>query len=313
MYYPYFRGRQYELVAIRESARILAEKEFVPIIEPVNERLSSLKKTLDKLCDENAHVILIMNPQIGDHSGDNADLIDLVNEDYLEKKNLICGLLLAEKTSVAEAVELCERFDKEIALIHAGFLQPKELSQAIDGFENVNTSIFFGGSCGKLYQHHFASHSNRILMRDGFKRKQRNRDYPSTEFFSDLHATFKLEGMDGFGDFLIVGNQYSENGGPAYTVAIHLTYIDPVKDNEMHIRHFKSDRQDTPRDPAGKFAEALEKLISALDQGDNKILETDAVVEFRELYETGHYPGLGYVKKLSMKHHIETLAKFFDE
>ena len=26
---------------------------------------------------------------------------------------------------------------------------------------------------------------------------------------------------------------------------------------------------------------------------------------------TKHFPGLGYVKKLSMKHHIETLADFF--
>ena len=310
MYYPYFRGRQYELIAIRESAPILAEKNFVPIIEPVKERLNSLRKTLDKLCDENARVILITNPQKGDHSDNNVDLIDLINEDYPEQQNLICGILLSEKTSAAEAIELCEAFDdKEIALIHAGFLQPKELSRAIDGFENVNTSIFFE-SCGKLYQNHFVDHSNRILMRDGFKRR-RNRDYPSTEFFSDLHVTFQLEGMDGFGDFLIVGDEYSENGGPAYTVTIHLTYIDSDKDDGMHIRHFKSDRQDTPKDPAGKFAEALEKLISAMERGDNKILETDAVVEFREFHERGHYPGLGYVKKLSMKHHIETLAKFF--
>ena len=312
MYHPYFRGRQYELITIRESAPILAAKNFVPIIEPVKERLSSLKKTLDKLCEEDARVILIMNPQIGDHSGSSANLTELINEHYHEQQNLICGLLLTEETSAAEAIKLCEAFDKEIALIHAGFSQAKELSEAIDDFKNVNTSIFFEGYCGKLYQRHFVNHSNRILIRDGFERR-RNRDYPSTEFFSDLHATFKLEGMKGFGDFLIVGDEYSENGGPAYTVAIHLTYIDSDKDDEMHIRHFKSDRQDTPKDPAGKFAEALKKLIRALGRDDNKILETSAVAEFRGFHERGHYPGLGYVKKLSMKHHIETLANFFDE
>ena len=312
MYYPYFRGRQYELIAIRESAPILAKKNFVPIIEPVNERLSSLGKTLDRLCDEDARVILIMNPQIGDHSDNSTDLRKLINEHYHEQQNLICGLLLTEETSVAEAIELCEAFDKEIALIHAGFSQAKELSKAIDDLENVDTNIFFEGHCGKLYQSHFVDRSNCILIRDGFK-KRRNRDYPSTEVFSDLHATFELEGMEGFGDFLIVGDEYSENGGPAYTVAIHLTYIDSDKDDEMHIRHFKSDRQDTPKDPAGKFAEALEKLIHALDQNDNKILKTSAVAEFQGFHERGHYPGLGYLKKLSMKHHIETLAKFFDE
>ena len=312
MYHPYFRGRQYELIAIRESAPILAEKDFVPIIEPVKERLNGLKKTLDSLCDEDARVILIMNPHIGDHSYDSTKLREFIDKHYHKQQNLIYGLLLTEKTSVTDAIELCETFDKEIALIHAGFSQAKELSKSIDDFENVNTSIFLERYCGKLYRRHFADHPNRVLMRDGFERR-RNRDYPSTEVFSDLHATFELEGMDGFGDFLIVGDEYSENGGPAYTVAIHLTYIDSDKEDEMHIRHFKSDRQDTPRDPAGKFAEALEKLISALDQNNNKILETQAVDEFRSLHERGHFPGLGYLKKLSMKHHIETLAKFFDE
>ncbi len=32
--------------------------------------------------------------------------------------------------------------------------------------------------------------------------------------------------------------------------------------------------------------------------------------EFRVLHETGHFPGLGYVKKLSIRHHLETLAAY---
>jgi hypothetical protein len=39
-------------------------------------------------------------------------------------------------------------------------------------------------------------------------------------------------------------------------------------------------------------------------------METSAVKEFRDLHAKGHFPGLGYVKKLSMNHHIETLADF---
>ena len=39
--------------------------------------------------------------------------------------------------------------------------------------------------------------------------------------------------MDGFGDFLIVGEDYSEAGGPACAVAIHLTFIDPDQNNSM--------------------------------------------------------------------------------
>jgi hypothetical protein len=100
-------------------------------------------------------------------------------------------------------------------------------------------------------------------------------------------------------------------GGPAYAVAIHLTFIDPDLDDSMQIYHFVSDRQDTPTDPAGKFAEALAKMITALDKPGSKVLETSAVKEYRALHKEGHFPGLGYVKKLSMNHHIETLANYF--
>lgn len=37
MYYPYFRGKQYELITIRENAQRMADSTFVPVIEPVSE------------------------------------------------------------------------------------------------------------------------------------------------------------------------------------------------------------------------------------------------------------------------------------
>ena len=78
----------------------------------------------------------------------------------------------------------------------------------------------------------------------------------------------------------------------------------------MYVYHFISDTNDTPTDPAGKFAQALEKLIAKLDSDNSHILETEAIKEFRSLHAKGHFPGLGYIKKLSMKHHIETLADY---
>lgn len=311
MYYPYFRGKQYELITIRETAAVLAAMNFVPIIEPVKKETNSLEKTLDRLCEENTRAIIVVNPQIGFHSDDSTSLITLVNERYRDRANLIFGLLLTENINIGEAIAYCDEYDnREIALIHSGFSEARQLAEAIRDRVNINISVFIDRYCGKLYQKHFDFHENKILVRDGFKIR-RNRDHPETEIFSDLHATYTLEGMNGFGDFLIVGDEYFESGGPAYTIAIHLTYIDSEKDDEMHIRHFKSDRQDTPKDPAGKFAEALNKLIGALGKDDNKITETSAIREFRDLHDRGHYPGLGYVKKLSMKHHIETLATYF--
>lgn len=35
----------------------------------------------------------------------------------------------------------------------------------------------------------------------------------------------------------------------------------------MYIYHFVSDTRDTPTDPAGKFAQALKKLVNKLEAG----------------------------------------------
>ena len=166
-------------------------------------------------------------------------------------------------------------------------------------------------SCGRLYRQHFRQ-GERVLVRDGFKRRK-NRDHPDVELFSDLHVTYTDEDSEGFGDFLIGGDDYFETGGPAYAVAIHLTFVDPTKDSAMFIYHFKSDRSDMPTDPAGKFAEALAKLIAEVRKPGAHILRSSAVKGFLELHQSGHFPGLGTVKKLSMNHHIETLADHASE
>ena len=46
MYHPYFRGKLFELITIRETADVLAKSGFVAIIEPVKEALSGLQRTL---------------------------------------------------------------------------------------------------------------------------------------------------------------------------------------------------------------------------------------------------------------------------
>lgn len=49
MYFPYFRGKQYELVAIREYASRIAPL-VVPIMEPVRSSLSGLERAVRTCC-----------------------------------------------------------------------------------------------------------------------------------------------------------------------------------------------------------------------------------------------------------------------
>lgn len=268
MYYPYYRGKQYELIAIREQAQLLAEREFTPIIEPVKEQLNGLIRTLDGLRDVNGRVILVSNPQHGHFSRRNAELMELIQRRYGDWEDLIVGVLLSPRTDLAEFNDLLDQIgNREVGLIHNGFTAGRELVGCIGGKPNISTSVFVDSShvdLDVLYQSLFDGQQRKIIVRDGYKRRVRNSDHPECELFSTLHLTYEIERATGFGDFLIVGDDYSETGGPAYTVALHLTYIDDGNDGKMFIRHFKSDRQDTPTDPGGKFIEALAKLVQHL-------------------------------------------------
>ncbi|MHC2539139.1 sce7725 family protein [Bradyrhizobium diazoefficiens] len=312
IYYPYFRGKQFELITIRESAALLARANFEPIIEPVKESLNGLDRALRSVIEAEGRAIVILNPYHGDHSENGMNIQALLENQFADHADTIAaGILLKKDMTVGEAINLYQTYPEQgTTFIHAGFSDGKMFAHELGQVLNQTRHVFFEAHCGKLYRKHFQG-ANRVLLRDGFKRR-RNADQPVVEEFSDLHITYEEEGMNGFGDFLMVGDDYTETGGPAYAVAIHLTFIDPDQDDAMFIYHFVSNTKDTPTDPAGKFAEALQKLIERLNTGASKLIETTAIQEFRQLYADGHFPGLGYVKKLSMKHHIETLADYFE-
>ena len=309
MYFPYFRGKQYELVTVRESAPIFAQRGFTPIIEPVKETMQGLTRAVDALTGAGASAVIIVNPQCGDLAPRHDVMEGFFAKELKSAGNVSAGLILTEAMSVDGTIEICRRHATHlVTLIHGGFTQPKALVDGLNKLGREARHVFLETTSGKLYQKHFKG-STRVLLRDGFERRI-NREHPRVEFFSDLHITYPDEGMDGFGDFLIVGDDFSESGGPAYAVAIHLTFIDPDKDDQMFIYHFVSDRKDTPTDPAGKFAEALAHLVQEVKRPGTHIKMTEAVQEFLDLNERGHFPGLGFVKKLSMEHHIQTLSDF---
>lgn len=310
MYYPYFRGKQFELVALRESADLISAAQFVPIIEPVRESLNGLGRTLDRLVEAEAPTIVVINPLHGDHRENGDGIAAFLEDKYPDDSVVSRGVLLQSEMSAEDAVACVsdQSAHPGCSVIHAGFTEARSLAEGLRDAPDHARNIFIEDHTNMLYRRRFGD-STRILIRDGFERK-RNADYGAVDNFSDLHITFRDMGMDGYGDFLTVGDNYSEGGGPAYAVAIHLTYIDPDQDEAMFVYHFVSDSNDTPTDPAGKFAQALSKLIARLDQGDSKLFESTAITEFRELHDRGHFPGLGYVKKLSIKHHLETLADY---
>ena len=312
MYHPYFRGKQFDLLTIKETAPTLAWAGFTPIIEPVRGALSSLTRALDAVIENDGSAIIVVNPEHGEMSESGEPISKMLEETYLDSSEVSAGILLTAETSLTEALGCFNKHSQHTPVfIHSGFTNSKNLAQELGVLTKNNLHIFVDDSGVKLAAKHFKA-ASRVLLRDGFKRRK-NKEYPFLEPFSDLHATYPDEGMDGFGDFLIVGDEYADGGGLPLVLAIHLTFIDSDQDDMMQIYHFKSKMHATQQDPAGKFAEALAVMMETLDSPDSKVYETDAVLEFRELFKKKHFPGLGYIKKLSMSHHIQTFAKYFGQ
>lgn len=311
MYYPYFRGKQFDLIAIRDTAECMAENDFVPIIEPVRDNLRGLQKTLEKICSAGGKAVVVVNPHHGDLAEDGGRISQMLGEVFHAYDSITAGIFLDNEITADDAMRIYNAHSEhDPVFIHAGFRFGKLLVAELGADIENSRHIFFEQYCRDLYRNHFARSNHKVLIRDGFLR-QKNADYPEIEKFSELHLTYQTSmGMQGFGDFLIVGDEFTEGGGPAYAVAIHISFINSHDEDVMYVRHFLSEDRSTPTDPAGKFSQALANLINHLNSADSQILETSAIAQFRELHEDEHFPGLGQVKKLSMIHHIETLADY---
>ena len=312
MYFPYFRGKQYELVLLKEqSNQILSSGNIIPIIEPVKQNLNPLQRAIEKFKSDNVSYILVANPEVGDFSNQNKDkLINFIRE-KTDKDLAVIGIIANASTTVGDLQNLFDIFkDYKIAIIHSGFSDTKELLSLLEQNSiNILYNIFISNGNEKRYRRKFKGIAKGVVVRDGFKR-DKNANYNDEEIFSDLHLDFIEENLDGFGDFLMVGNDYSESGGPAWAVAIHMTYLNKDEDNEMFIRHYKSDRRDDNKDAGGKFIEALKYLVE--DEKKYHLYNTKASQEYIELYEKKLFRGLGYAKKLSMQNHLEIMARFLE-
>ena len=305
MYFPYLRGKQFELTALREVSNLIVNnKNVIPIIEPVRSNFAALNKSLEIYKEAEMPLLLITNPIVGELVDDRSELTNLVQSATDEYSNLIPGLIISNNTKINDIDRFIKDYSNtEISFIHIHeFDDIEDFKNLLSTTQNVGYNIFIEGSSGTNYQSEF-SHYNRILIRDGFRVQRRNADYPPDEFFSELHLTYKELGYEGFGDFAIVGEHFLDSGGPSYAVAIHMTYIH--QKGTIWIRHFLSDRRETMADTPGKFLEALEIFKESYDSGEFQNTDTAGCQNLLTLLEDEYYPGLGTVKKISIRHHIE--------
>lgn len=308
MYFPYLRGKQNELIALRElleSGRI--SNRVIPIIEPIK-LTSTLVSTVHMFNEKKMKLAFICNPSVGGFTKD-------INK------------LIKEKSSIA--TNLIEELKDENII--KSYIINKDVEPSISNKPDKNNYLIINKNkdCLDLFLRIYKDglprfslipdvkafkssvSESKVLLQDHFNKLDRNIDYLNNddEFFSSDHLECYEDGFVGFSDYSVIGQEYIASGFAAYAVVIHIVYFDDK--NELRVKHFVSDTNNDTNDPAKKFGEALTKLVRWCK--DHDIYVTEGLRQFYECHNTGYYPGLGIVKKLSIMHHIELMSNYLDE
>ncbi len=310
-YYPYLRGKQYELLALREISEVDSTGSVIcPIIEPI--KLSpTLKKTIEILRDGHRPFILVVNPEYGELSGQPieqtfSEIMAFIGESVPE---MLIALLYHVRT--AELQDFLENRNMQSVT----FIVKKDPSET-----SILSNLLNQQNVDKVFIDEGLSRSVRRLMRNTaadkitlanrFEVKAKNADYqdPEDEFFSDDHLYFEEEGFQGFSDYSTIGDEYKESGFLPYAVAIHMTYL--KEDNVLWIHHFVSDSNDDYNDVPNKLYEALTKMYHWYQEKGYP--HTRAFNQLMDYYQKEAFPGLGMLKKLSMLNHFEIISNYFN-
>ncbi|WP_439488508.1 sce7725 family protein [Algoriphagus sp.] len=310
MYFPFLRGKQYELIALRELVSLPLNPSLVsPIVEPIKKNLNTITTAAKALKTIGVKMQLIVNPQYGELKNKTEAILEYIAfQDTSEGiDNLIPSFIIQNQADFLNFRNFRSSSswkNSGFSLIHLKQIaETEELVSLLAGAE-VNANIIHVNQMLTLRRKFRGASS--ALLSDPFNKQRRNKDYAdyADEFFSNDYRYYREEGYSGFGDYLTIGEEYIEGGGLPYAVVLHLTYLD-TETGDIRIRHFLSDSNDDTSDTPGKFYEALDKLIAFVIQ--RQISETIAISKFKEIYENQSYPGLGVIKKLSMMHHLELI------
>jgi len=313
MYFPYLRGRQYELLALRELAtNNLLGNYVMPIIEPV--KLSpTLIKTIAEYVRTEHSMAVIRNPVVGSFMKELKDAEEDSKEETNKKEfhqlysdeKIIKSIIMQENaTSLLKHWSDfgVDKKDLLVIAINRDFLDIYE-----NEFNTINP-LYTLIPDETAFRRRIKR--NRVTLDDKFESQSRNSDYQEKdEFFSDDHLYFSEDGLKGFSDYSVVGSDYKESGFAPYAVAIHIVFF--AEDKSLRIKHFVSESNGDISNPAKKFYEAVTKLNTWYQA--NTFSATLGLKTLLEHYNNQTYPGLGSVKKLSIMHHLELMGRYLSE
>lgn len=307
MYLPYLRGKQFELLALRTFAQAHPGcMNITPIIEPVKQNTKALEQAFNVMFENHQKFAVILNPHDGDFRHPiNNDILDLCP--FLkDKMEWIPVYLYRQSSDILGHATLHDLSDIMVVFNHSIDFENTEIANLLED-ELVKYVVVTNGSRSirsKLRR----LQKNIISLEDRFTTRQKNADYanPDDEFFSDDFAFYSDDNLWGYSDYTTISKDFIEGGMLPYAIAIHLTY--KKNDEEINVHHFVSDSNYDQSNIKGKFVEAASKIEPFYNMNNLKrTTSVEELIQKSRSYED--YPGLGYLKKLSILNHLELIYR----
>lgn len=307
MYYPFLRGRQFELIALRElcSENIL-QGYITPIIEPVKKSFNSLNLANRIFHENNQVTYLILNPSVGERKGDTNHYLDFISE--LDNCSFKPAFHYRNNSQYIQSS--IEEYQLNDCLI----LGTNEIQADDQNFRNIIESdsvshIMIDDPDRNRDLKRYLQQVGKDFIRfdDLFEPEPRNSNFLPimTHRFSEEHRYYLGDKYNGFSDYTTLPSAFAEGGSTPRAVVIHLTYMN--SNDQIWIRHFTSNSNDSIANVQGKFGEAAEKAVGyCRSEG----LNNSAIEELCNYFDEAHYPGLGMVKKICIKNHLIVVGNY---
>ena len=293
MYYPYLRGKQFDLLALKELVKAeRLKKTIVPVIEPVKQS-KTLLQTLEVFRQKGQPFYLIDNPQAGD---------------------------FLTETGLETLQELAQGHRAHIITANQGELHfsPEDLyiansAQGLQDLPEAYRNGQFAAPFEMRILRQLTTVQGLILLQDPFTRLPRNsyyREYPD-ELFTRSHLTYEKQGFTGFGDFSLDSRIYYDQGYPDRDLCLHLVY--PGDEQELRVHHFVS-----PEDPEDARLSQKEKFLQLIGEVDSwakagRLPETLGLGLLLKAYQEDRFPGMGVIRKGVIMHHLEIMGMLLSD
>ena len=310
MYFPYLRGKQFELIALREFAiQYPNTEQIIPIIEPVKSTFNGLTTAARIMFEQNLRFALVLNPADGDFKRITKDIlseISILSENM--EKWIPTFLYQNNGETILSAIQ-----DQELNNVMVIFKNGIDISDSILNFLSHSQIQYIvnGDPNSRITMRRLSLLENKRIIRldNCFAEQPRNVDYLNIpeDKFTEQHRFYSDDHFYGISDYTALPKDFIDGGMLPYAVAIHMTY--EKNQDEIYVRHFVSDTNDDQSNIQRKFFEAATKLKYFFTDRT----KTTAINELITLLDDEKNPGLGVIKKLSIKNHIELMNSILTE